>query len=109
MNSKEELNDENNKMKFILYYLITASVLSLGGIIYKFSKEDKKEHILSKNELNNLPSYNKLLYNAGIPYPDYLEPLHDEELNYTNVLDGGNNKKSKKKINKKIKKSKKKY
>lgn len=108
--SNEVSNDvSNNKMKFILYYLITASVISLGGIIYKFSKEHKKEDILSKEKFNELSSNAQMLYNAGYKYPDYFKLSDDKEPIYTNILEGGNNKKSKKKINKKIKKSKKKY
>ena len=111
MDNKDVSNEENNKMKYILYYLITASVVSLGGIIYKFSKENKDRlnkflNKLSKKEINELSPNAKLLYEAGYNKPNYFKLSEDNEPTYQPVL-GGNKKKSKKKINKNIMKSKK--
>ena len=103
MDSKEVSNDENNKMKYILYYLITASVISVGGIIYKYNNEKDKK--LTKEELNKFSPTEQIYIKEGIK-PRFLTPVKESQ--YIDIL-GGNNKKSKKKINKKNKKSKKKY
>ena len=105
MDSKEESNEENNKMKYILYYLITASVLSLGGIIYKYNKEKDKN--ISEEELNKYNTTQQILIKKDGIKPPFLTPVKESQ--YVDIFGGSNNKKSKKKINKKIKKSKKKY